>query len=259
MGSKNEKNQSVDSTIFPSEISRYIEPATIVTLLACALYFIGWFYLEGYFNRLGIHQDSLELPVIFYFRKAILPVLTFTGLFYWMVLGVKKDIKTRLDAFLGNIPLFLLAFFFMYYLITGYNQKNSVLILLTFLGFIIMFIEAIVLSWRKSSFSHMLLKKPLNRIIFYFILLMIASIGAGVIGDIHATKTIEGTLATSSSINYTWIGDLPAELEGKELVLILYYQERYYVTVRQNPAPKYPNIYIIPDDQIALATIKRIG
>lgn len=259
MGSKNEKNQSVDSPFFPSEISRYIEPATIVTLLACAVYFIGWFYLEGYFNRLGIHLDSLELPVMFYFRKAFLPVLAFTGLFYWMALCVKKDIKTRLDAFLGNIPLFLLAFFSMYYSIIAYNLKNSELILLTFLTFIIIFIESIILTWRKISISHIFLKKPLNRIIFYFLIILIASIGAGVLGDIHATKTIEGTLATSSSINFTWIGDLPAELEGKELVFILYYQEKYYVTVRQNPAPKYPNIYIIPDDQIALATIKRIG
>jgi len=75
-------------------------------------------------------------------------------------------------------------------------------------------------------------------------------------GSINAINTIEGT-TTVEIVNFSWKDNPPEEFKNKELILVMHYKGNFYVTEKQKPAPDFPELFIIPDDKIKYATIKR--
>ena len=88
-------------------------------------------------------------------------------------------------------------------------------------------------------------------------ILLLASALSGYIGHAHAEDLIEGDRGDTFFINFSWKDEPTKEIDGKELILIIYNEHKYYVVAKQKPAPNNPEIYIIPDDQIVFASIKR--
>lgn len=95
-----------------------------------------------------------------------------------------------------------------------------------------------------------------TKILYIISFLGIFIIFASYSGSTHAINTIEGT-TTIEMVNFTWKDNPPDELKSKELILIMHYNGNFYVTEKQKPAPKYPEIFIIPDNQIKYTTIKK--
>lgn len=185
------------------ELSKFIDPVAIITIIVGLSYVMGWIYTFTYFSRFGLQLESLNLPSYFFLSKAIYAV------------GVL--------AILIQVVLLILT-----------NLKID------------------PIEFRKRYFST---SKSWTMLIL--ILLTLSFMGVGYIGDFHATKTIEGEMNEVFIVNFSWNEKTPQELNGKELTLIIHQEGNYYVVNNQKPAPKYPEVYIIPDHQIKFTVVKK--
>jgi hypothetical protein len=48
------------------------------------------------------------------------------------------------------------------------------------------------------------------------------------------------------------------EIDGKELSLIIYHNSKYFVVNSEYPAPEFPKVYVVPDEQVRVAIIGRV-
>ena len=188
------------------DLSRYIEPVAFVTILVGYSYFIGWFYTQSYFLRLGIQYEFLDLSPTYYLIKAVL---------------------------IEYIILVIIMIILLIYLtkISRYYNK--------------------LLNLKKDNF----LVFSLIIILISFMFLNISMIFSGYVGEVHATRMIEGK-NPYISINISWNENPMIEIDNKELILILHNEGNYYIVNKQYPAPEFPEIYVISDDQIKYAVIK---
>ena len=180
------------------ELSKFIEPMVILTLLISVTYYLGWIYILFYFTRLGIQYQSLNLSAPYYLMNA----------FYIISLTIV-------------FSLFLL----LYHYISEFNIKHYI-------------------------------HDTQTTILIILLIISLLSISNAFYGHMHAKYLIEGE-RDAISVNFSWKEDSPKEMEGKELMLIIYSDHKYYVVAKQKPAPKYPEIYIIPDDQIKFVLMKK--
>jgi len=93
---------------------------------------------------------------------------------------------------------------------------------------------------------------------FSIIFLCISLALSSNLGVTHAIHLIEGDGDNTFSINFTWKENPSTEIEGKELILIIHSEGKYYVIEKQKPAPEFPEVYIIPDEQVEFAVVKKI-
>lgn len=186
-----------------NELSKYIDPVAIITLVVSFSYFFGWAYTIGFFSRLGIQYPSLNLPGSYYLSKSFWSWSILIVLLFFLVLA-SLLIKNYLEVFLN-----------------GY--------------------------W--STFQFMIAAIAIS-ISFYI---------STDIGEDSAEKLIEGDLPHLSTINFCLNESSPIfeEMGGKELILIIHQEGKYYIVNKQKPAPENPKVYIIPDDQIKFASIIR--
>jgi hypothetical protein len=75
-----------------------------------------------------------------------------------------------------------------------------------------------------------------------------------VAGDTLGKKTIEGRYPNTSGITFAWKGEAPSDIEGKQLLLILHHEDKYYVVEKAIPAPESPRVYIVPDELVKYAS-----
>lgn len=231
-----------DNSIKVNSILRYIEPATIITLIFSATFLIGWYNVTQYFGRFNISSNLLGFSSIFYLKQAFIFVII--GLIILLA-----SIKFKTIPFLENI-IFVIACVASYFLIG--NQ----IIIIKYLLIFSLFIVYIVTSLKGTSIRTIWLQGDfILRIIILIGVLFAVCILAGLWGTIEATNTIEGKNAVN--INFTWKENPPTEINGKELILILNTNGNFYVVSKEKPAPMYPKVYIIPGDNINLAVLKK--
>ena len=236
-------------------ISEYIEPATIITLTIGAVYYVGWSYTNGYFERLGIQHDSLEFPTSFYLMRGFLPVLVSAIVVYWAFSGTRVSKQTRANAAQGNVPILLLAALL---LLEGFTKPSVRIYLFAAAGLIL--VAFIMCSWQKTSLSQRIQKSPpLGRIFILLMLIAVSVVTANFLGQHDAARSVEGALRNGVLVRFAWKGEVRPELENKAFVLILHRDGKYYVVGLESPAPEFPKVYIVPDEQIKLAVIQRIN
>ena len=107
---------------------------------------------------------------------------------------------------------------------------------------------------RPSTPAHKVVRLVALSIIFLFTSLALSSN----LGVTHAIHRIEGDSDNIFMINFSWKENPLSEIEGKELILIIHSEGKYYVVEKQKPAPEFPEVYIIPDEQVEFAVVKKI-
>jgi hypothetical protein len=130
--------------------------------------------------------------------------------------------------------------------------------------FIVMFFLFLVLYF-IIIYKEIDLKENQNRyfsistimVLIIILFLLISSNMACYFGEQHGKRLVEGEKNDVFMINFSWKENPPKDIEGKELILIIHQDGKYYVVNKQKPAPEYPEVYIIPDDQIKFAIIKK--
>jgi len=92
----------------------------------------------------------------------------------------------------------------------------------------------------------------------FILILMIFILAAALLGSYHAKKLGEGTLSDVIGIEFKTKRTF-TEIDNKKLILILHNEGKYFVVEKQNPLPEYPNVFILPDEQVEFAIMKRIN
>ena len=95
------------------------------------------------------------------------------------------------------------------------------------------------------------------RTIYVIAIILIIASSSGYIGSKHAENLIEGDRGDTLFINFSWNAEPTKYIVEEDLILIIYNDHKYYVVAKQKPAPKNPEIYIIPDDLIEFASIRK--
>ncbi len=234
----------------------FLEPATILTLMIGAVYFLGWTYMDGYFRRVGINHLSLNLSTTYYLQQGYLAATAFLVLLNVFHLyrdeSAKKDVEVkRVEAFVPNLSI-LIVIVLLFFPYPRVSPHSFIYFLMTIIP--VLLILAIS-TWRKSSIFHIFSKLSwLGRFfitLFIFSLLTLHALNRGARDGKWAVEG-KGSGGTSL-VSFVWKDTSPTELEGKQLILIIHDQERYYVVERVDPAPDYPYVFIIPDDMLKYA------
>ena len=250
----NNKDLKSSHLINITNILKIIEPATIIAILFGATYFYGWIYIKFYFAAFGIQHKYLDLPIYFYVNEAILPLIFILLISWWSLSGENDNISTIKQSIRHNV-LILIAAIIIFFLGIKEYPINRAYILFTISVFIlILFIIALITKFSLlTNWKNFDMKEKITYTILFFMFFFIV---AAYSGAINAINTIEGT-STVEIVNFSWKDNPPEEFKNKELILVMHYKENFYVIEKQKPAPDYPELFIIPDDKIKYATIKR--
>jgi hypothetical protein len=247
----NRPSESVASSDFTITISKYLERATILTISIGALYYLGWLQVDSYLRRIGINHLSLNLPTTHYLRQGYLAVsitLLFVNLFSSQEQPAPKN---KRDALLINLILLPLLIFVLFP--NSSLSRQQYYFNLFVLGIVIL--PLVVATFRRQSVFH--IPPSLNlihRILLLLFVFALLSVRAMNEGDLRGKKAIEGNSSEVSGITFVWNNEIPADIEGKQLILILHHEDKYYVVERASPAPVHPRVYIVPDDIVKYAT-----
>lgn len=231
--------------MFSERINKYIEPATIITIIISSIYLIGWSFSLSYFNRMNVFSYFLEVPTLLYLKMAYLPIVLIGGILYMSyALNFKNTI---INTFIQNF-IFLIAGLSSVYMgiyMHYYFIPIGLIIMVLYLYFSV---KGYSIIDRFKNTQH-------GMISVFIYLVFVIIIFAQFAGNFTAEKHI----GRNNIITFNWNGETPEEFEGKEFVLIINTNEKYYVTERQNPASNHPKVYIIPENQIEFAVIKKIA
>ncbi|HVE55998.1 MAG TPA: hypothetical protein VNB22_04165 [Pyrinomonadaceae bacterium] len=240
---------------------RFIEPASILTLMIGAIYYIGSSYFDSYFNRLGINHLSVELPTAVYLKHGYLATLLL-----WGVGAALYASHSQYKNKSGKQFKWLVIFAFnlilpTVFLAVAYDSFVRYFGFSVFLIFTLLVLIAVIfLTYQKKPITGIFNAHPIMRT-FVLILLAFAflTFTAFTFGRIAGTRTIEGNHNLEPAfIKFQWKETPLTELEGKRLILILHNDDKYFVVEHQNPAPENPRVYIVPDDVVKLAEISTI-
>ena len=148
-----------------------------------------------------------------------------------------------------GIPLESLSISATYYL------SNAIHI-----GFYIILGLCLILYWYYRSAQKENIAQYMHssyRTMYIIVIILLIASSSGYIGSMHAKDLIEGDRGDAFFINFSWKDEPTKEIVDKELILIIYNDHKYYVVAKQKPAPNNPEIYIIPDDLIEFASMRK--
>jgi len=246
----------------------YIGHKIFITIVFSVLFLIGLAYYYSYLSYFGITHLIRTFPIFIFLIQAILPI---TAVFFIIIAllymtGISDKIlnrslmKSKSKYILIMDGIYNIVFYYLaieYILPQFYPPYGKNVIKCFFAGLLIFsFMWRYWLNEKIKNFTNTA-KININQIyaIFFIIILLLLISTASFKGKIDARKTVED--ANSRFIDFEWKGISPVEIDGKKLVLITYHEGNYYAVIHQNPAPEFPKVFVIPDDQINLAIIKK--
>jgi len=244
-------NRPDGSRDLPSTIIKYLEPATLLTISLGAVYYLGWIQVDSYLRRIGINHHSLNLPSTYYLRQGYLAVsisLILINVVAWNKRPARDTVK---DAILLNlIPLLLLIL--MLFPDASLSRQQYYFNL----AFLVMVLVLLIcLTVVRKSAVHLLLSPSLfYRFGFALTVFTILGVRAMNVGDLNGKLAVEGRSSEVSGITFVWKDTIAPDIEGKQLVLILHNEGKYYVVERATTAPAHPRVYVVPDDMVKYAS-----
>ena len=85
-------------------------------------------------------------------------------------------------------------------------------------------------------------------------------VGSMLWGQSFAESRARDTLLNGNvSVAFTWKDVPPPDLQDQEFYLIFYNDGKYFVAKKEYPYPHFPTIFVVVDDQIRYASVKRIN
>jgi hypothetical protein len=163
----------------------------------------------------------------------------------WKIYESKKE-KTRMDyiEFIVFSLFLLMTLQFSLSILTGFI-RNALAILL-----ILMIVWACGPDYYKSLKQR---KIGINFIIFIFIILTMITPYFGIISAENLIRGNEGSLNIKLELK-----DENPELLNHTLILVIHSNDKYYLVEKNESVPRDVTLYIIPDDQIKMITVKPV-
>ncbi|MGI0485795.1 hypothetical protein ACN4EK_10185 [Pantanalinema rosaneae CENA516] len=256
--SGDDDNLELKSDVVLKQLSKYLEPATIVTLLLSSIYYIGWIYNGAFFKELGIDINWLEFSPDFYLRQFFLPTAITIPSFYLLFQIGKEPGTYRMKAFQGNLLLVALGLVCIF---LGY-QDDSIFRLRYMLIGISVLLSTIVFSWQRVSIIHLARSKPLFRLLVLFLMFGILVTGASILGRNNGRLIAQGKIIDPVHVTFVWHGKPPVELQDKTLLFLLQNKDKSYVLAKQDLGERSqflsPKVYVIQDNQVRLRIMERM-
>lgn len=252
-GSHNTINYHVEDRSSSNMIHYIAEPALFITLITSCLYFVGNLYYLSFFSRLSIQTRFINIRTADYMTVAFLPIVLL-GIFIAISYSVGSHVpKNRLEAFLGNL-VFMVTMGFNILLMRKLINNNLFISIFTFL--ILLWILVIIyLSYKKWSFSHSYHSGNfyLKFCIIFIILSGILNL-AMFLGDTQATNLIQGNV-DRLEIQLFLKDKMNTQLQDKTFIFIMLQDNKYYIIDKNQTSSKYSKLYIIPTDEVEMATV----
>lgn len=254
----NEEPLSSTSDVLLKQLSKYLEPATIVTLFLSSIYYIGWTYNGVFFKELGIDINWLEFSPDFYLRQFFLPTVITISTFYLFFQIGKEPGTSKLGAFRGNL---LLVTFGFICIVLGV-QDDSIFRLRYFLVGISILLSTIVFSLQRVSIIHLAQSKSLFRLLVLLLMFGLLVTGANILGRNNGKLIAQGKIIDPVYVTFVWTGKPPIELKEKTLIFLLQNKDKNYVLVKQDLGEQTqfvsPKVYVIQDSQVQLRIMQRM-
>lgn len=231
----------------PHILNYFAEPASIIAFITACLYFVGFGYYSSYLSRFSIPMRFINIDTIEYVRVGFSPII-FLGVFIAMFFMTWSNApKNRLEAFSGNLLMFIFLFI---YIVTDPNRKfidNVILLVL------ILFL--IFLSYHKYSMAYFFYKKGFAFKIGLIFIILLGLFNISVFwGDITANELIHGQ-RDRLEIQLFLKDKMNIELQNKNFILVMLHDNKYYISEINETASEYPKLYIIPTDEVEMAEV----
>lgn len=251
---KSENKESNDSKIN----SKFAIPVYI-TLFFGVLYLLGWWYTYSYFSYFNLYEivrgGVLEFTPYYYLEKAFIPFVIGILFFLFHMSIPKKSTLTLFSTAIENFFIILVGILFILYSLSieSFNNKDLIIkIWLLSLGLLLSCIYIILLYKKYSFLDYFVRLNKMGLTLIIFLIIMLVLLNGGFIAEIIAKNDVKG----GELIQFSWKEKTPKNMEGKDLVPIIYQNGNYYVVERQKVNFTQPIVYIIPENEIEFAILK---
>lgn len=231
------------------------ESAILIAIISAVIFFIGLRYYGTFFDRLAVPYKFLGFSVVDYMIAAIIPIIGLS-LLYSIVFSVWSHApKNRMEAFVGNLVLFIpLALTIIVY---NLFVKNYLIKSIITISFVLAILYYIYLSYQKYSSAYSLYLGNTN--LFLFLILITGSfiMIADVVGNHNAEQLIQGKSGSEIQLLLE-DNTMNLQLQNKTLILVMLYDNKYFVIEKNESITVDPKLYIIQNDKIKMAIIYKV-
>jgi hypothetical protein len=234
---------------------RVIESAGFVALVTAILYFMGYSYYAGFFERISLPPPFPELSTSDYFLQAF---SSLTGLLVATLASIPY--RSAVPATIAQAFWVNSAFIIVPIILAQDARANGFLVQGLALFLIAVAAIAIVASVLKLSIMKLLTWRwGLSGAIAYgFGIFLFFGVYFRLEGSADATRLIEGQLHPSSSI-VLQTHDAASPVNGIRLLVALARDGDFYLVQQAAPAPAAPLIYYVPASEVRTATFQRVA
>jgi hypothetical protein len=240
--------------VLPKLSLHAIESASFVALVTAILYFMGYSYYAGFFERISLPPPFPELSTSDYFVRAF---SSLSGLLAVALVSIpyRSVVPTTIwQAFWVNAPFLVVP------LILGQNARSN--------GFLDQDLALILAAVAAVGVIASLLKRSALRLLtmrwglagtvsYAFGIFLFFGVYFRLEGSADATRFIEGRLQPSSTI-VLQTRDSESPVNGA-LLLVALARGGFYLMQQASPAPVAPVVYFVPESEVVTATIHRVG
>lgn len=253
-----EKAGDIDTT---SSITRFLEPATLFSILTGGLFICGKGYLYSYFDGLNIQLNSLDFSSFQYLTSGIPPIVfSFLIVVLSLMLARKNQPATHLEALAGNmIAIAVVASFLVYANYPEYQKDprfKPLASMINNIGIILAAFTVLITLLKKSVGQYLLTLSPVKRIFGILMILLFSNMTAVHFGRMHSFMLLKKNNTQIPKIRFSMNSgsSAAAEINGKTFFLILNKNGKYYFTDELKPSPR---IFILTERAVDLVEITR--
>jgi hypothetical protein len=232
-----------------------IESAGFVALVTAILYYMGYSYYAGFFERISLPPPFPELSTTDYFLQAF---SSLSGLLAAAMMSIPY--RSVVPTTIWHALWVNSAFVIMPIVLAqnahsgGFLDQNLAL----FLGAVAA--AGLVASVLKRSIMRLLTWRwgLAGAIAYGFGIFLFFGDYFRLEGAADATKFIEGRREPSSSI-VLQTSDPESPINGVRLLVALARGGGFYLVQQASPAPEAPVVYFVPESEVLTATMQRVG
>jgi len=245
------------SSVLPPLSLRAMESASLIALVTAVLYFMGYSYYEGFFERISVPAPFPELSTNDYFVRAF---SSLSGLV--AAAGGSIGQRSLRSAAPNTIwqALWVNGPFIIVPLILGQHARSNgfldqglVLILGAIAG-----VGVVASLLKRSTLRLLRMQWGLASTLSYaFGILLFFGVYFRLEGSANATRFIEGRLEPSSRIVLK-TRDTESPVNGVPLLVALARDGAFYLVQQASPAPVAPIVYFVPESEVLTATMQQL-
>jgi hypothetical protein len=233
---------------------RVIESAGFVAFVTAVLYYMGYSYYAGFFERISLPPPYPELSTSDYFLRAF---SSLTGLLVAALLSVPY--RSAVPAMIGQAFWVNSAFIIVPIILAQDARTNGFLVQGLALVLAGVAAIAVIASLLKQSVMKLLTWRwgLAGAIAYGFGVFVFFGIYFRLEGTADAERFIEGRLRPSSTV-VLQTSDAASPVNGEPLLIALVRDGDFYLVRQEAPAPAAPQVYFVPASEVRTATMQRV-